>query len=353
MAGNKAKRSNKAGLEPGTLIHIGERRTEKTRLKLFDYSPEHLSEQELASVKESFPFRDTATVSWLNIEGLHDTALVGELGNYFGLHPLVLEDIVNTEQRPKLEDFENYLFTVLKMLYRDEDGEIVAEQISLVLGKNYVLSFQEGGGDAFGPVRERLRQNKGTLRKQGADALLYALIDAIVDNYFIVLESFGEVSNKIEESLIEEQGAELISSIKGLKSELLFIRRSAWPLRELVSNLQRTDSPLVGTSIRVYLRDVHDHAVQVMDSVENQRELLSDMVDIYLSNTSNRMNAIMKVLTIIATIFIPLTFIAGIYGMNFDNMPELRWRWGYFGILGVMASIGLAMAVYFKRKKWF
>ncbi|PVV84785.1 magnesium/cobalt transporter CorA [Dehalogenimonas alkenigignens] len=347
------KRSLKAGLEPGTLIHIGERRAEKTRLRLIDYNQNQLFERELESVEEAFPFRDTASVTWINIDGLHDTSLINQLGGHFGLHPLVLEDIVNTEQRPKIEDFESYLFIVLKMLYRDEDGEIVAEQVSLVLGRNYVLSFQEGGGDAFNPVRERLRQNKGTLRKQGADALLYALVDAIVDNYFGVLENFGEVSERIEENLIEEQTSELLGAIKRLKSELLFLRRSAWPLREMVSGLQHSESGLISPNTRLYLRDVHDHAVQVMDSVENQREVLSDMVDIYLSNASNRMNAVMKVLTIISTIFIPLTFIAEIYGMNFDNMPELRWRWGYFGILGVMAFLGLAMVAYFKRKKWF
>jgi magnesium transporter len=353
MVGTRTRRSQKAGLAPGTLIHIGERRAERTRLRLFDYDQSQLSERELGSVEEAFLFRDTATVTWINVDGLHDTGIIEQLGGHFGVHPLVLEDIVNTEQRPKLEDFESYLYVVLNMLYRDDDGQIMAEQVSLVLGQNFVLSFQEGGGDAFERVRERLRQNKGTLRKQGADALLYALVDAIVDNYFVVLEHFGEVSEEIEEGLIQEQPIETLVAIKSLKSELRFVRRSAWPLRELVSGLQHSDSPLIQVSTKVYLRDVHDHTVQVMDSVENQREMLSDMVDIFLSNASNRMNAVMKVLTIIATIFIPLTFIAGVYGMNFDNMPELRWSRGYFAILAIMAAIGLAMLFYFKRKKWF
>jgi len=353
MAGTRIKRSQKAGLAPGTLIHIGTRRAERTRLRLFDYDQDRLSEKELSSVEQAFPFRDTATVTWINIDGLHETGIIEQLGGHFGVHPLVLEDIVNTEQRPKLEDFESYLYVVLKMMYRDDEGEIVAEQVSLVLGKNFLLSFQEGGGDAFEAVRDRLRLNKGTLRKQGADALLYALIDAIVDNYFVVLENFGEFTDEIEESLIQNPTVEILSSIKNLKRELLFIRRSAWPMRELVSGLQHSESPLIRSNLRLYLRDIHDHAVQVLDSLDTQREMLSDMMDIYMSSVSNRMNEVMKVLTIIATIFIPLTFVAGVYGMNFDNMPELKWSWGYFAILGIMALIGLAMVGYFKRKKWF
>jgi magnesium transporter len=349
----RVKRSEKAGLPPGTLIHIGERRAEHTRLRLFDYDQIQLSERELASVEESFNFRDTATVTWINVDGLHDTAVIAQLGGHFGVHPLILEDIVNTEQRPKQEDFGTYIYVVLKMLFRENDGQIVAEQVSLILGRNFVLSFQEGGGDAFEPVRERLRQNKGTLRKQGPDFLLYALIDAIVDNYFIVLESFGEATEDLEETVLASPTTEILATIKNLKRDLLFLRRGIWPLREVVSGLRHSESPLIQQNTRLYLQDVYDHTIQVMDSIDNTREILSDLLDIYLSSVSNRLNAVMKVLTIISTIFIPLTFIAGIYGMNFDNMPELHWEWGYFGILAFMASIGLVMLAYFKRKKWF
>jgi len=352
MAGKRTRRSEKAGLAPGTLIHIGERRAERTRVRLFDYDQSKLTEKELGSVEEAFPFRDTATVTWINVDGLHETGIIEQLGGHFGLHPLVLEDIVNTEQRPKLEDFENYLYVVLKMLYR-EGGEIVAEQVSLVLGQNFVLSFQEGGGDPFDPIRERLRKNKGQLRKQGPDALLYALLDAVVDNYFIVLETFGEMTDELEESVLLSPTAEVLSTIKNLKRELLFLRRGIWPLREVISGLRHTESPLIHESTRLYFQDVYDHTIQVMDNVDNSREILSDLLDIYLSSVSNRLNEVMKVLTIIATIFIPLTFVAGVYGMNFDNMPELGWRWGYFAVLGVMTVIGLIMLAYFKRKKWF
>jgi magnesium transporter len=353
MTGTRARRSQKAGLAPGTLIHIGERRTERTHLHLFDYSESQLLERELASVEEAFPFRDTATVTWINIDGLHETGVIEQLGGHFGLHPLVLEDIVNTEQRPKLEDFESYLYVVLKMLYLEDGGEIEAEQVSLVLGHNFVLSFQEGGGDAFEPVRERLRKNKGMLRKQGADSLLYALIDAVVDNYFIVLESFGEVTDDLEENILLSPTAKTLATIKNLKRDLLFMRRGIWPLREVVSGLRHSDSPFIHDNTRLYFQDVYDHTIQVMDSVDNLREILSDLLDIYLSSVSNRLNEVMKVLTIIATIFIPLTFVAGVYGMNFDNMPELGWTWGYFAILAIMTGVGLTMLVYFKRKKWF
>ncbi len=354
MAGKRTKRSEKAGLAPGTLIHIGERRTERTRFRLFDYNDSQLIEKELGSVEEAFPFRDTATVTWINVDGLHETGVIEQLGSHFKLHPLVLEDIVNTEQRPKFEDFESYLYVVLKMLYRENGGgEILAEQISLVLGQNFVLSFQEGGGDPFDPIRERLRKNKGQLRKQGADALLYALLDAVVDNYFTVLESFGEITDDLEENVLLSPTALTLSTIKNLKHELLFVRRGIWPLREVISGLRHTESPLIHGSTRLYFQDVYDHTIQVMDNVDNSREILSDLLDIYLSSVSNRLNEVMKVLTIIATIFIPLTFVAGVYGMNFDNMPELGWRWGYFGVLGVMLAIGLTMLAYFKRKKWF
>jgi magnesium transporter len=349
----RVRRSDKTGLPPGTLIHIGERRSERTRLRLFDYDQAQLLEKELASVEDAFPFRDTATVTWINVDGLHDTGVIEQLGGHFGLHPLVLEDILNTEQRPKLEDFESYLYVVIKMLYLNPDGEIEAEQVSFILGNNFVLSFQEGGGDAFEPVRERLRQNKGTLRRQGADYLLYALMDAIVDSYFIVLESFGEATENLEETVMVSPTTETLATIKNLKRDLLFMRRGIWPLREVISGLRHSESPLIRQNTRLYFQDIYDHTIQVMDSVDNTREILSDLLDIYLSSVSNRLNSVMKVLTIISTIFIPLTFIAGIYGMNFDNMPELHWEWGYFGILAIMASIGLVMLTYFKRKKWF
>jgi len=339
-------------LPPGTLIHIGERRSEKTRLRLFDYDETQLLEKELGNVEEAFPFRDTATVTWINVDGLQDTGVIEQLGGHFGLHPLVLEDIVNTEQRPKVEDFESYLYVVLKMLYRDPKGEIEAEQVSLILGNNFVLSFQEGGGDAFEPIRERLRKNKGMLRKLGADSLLYALIDAVVDNYFGVLESFGDATDGLEESVLISPTTETLSTIKTLKGELLFLRRSIWPMREVVSGLRNSESSLIKGNTRLYFQDVYDHVIQVMDGVDNSREILSDLLDIYLSSVSNRLNEVIKVLTIIATIFIPLTFVAGVYGMNFDFMPELHWHWGYFIVLALMATVAVNLLLFFHRRKW-
>ncbi|MEN8614432.1 magnesium/cobalt transporter CorA [Dehalogenimonas sp. THU2] len=353
MTKQVVSQSHKAGMPPGTVIHVGKRRADKTRITVLDYDAGQFQERVLSTAAEACVFRDTATVTWINIDGLHEPAIIEELGRHFGLHPLIQEDIANTQQRPKLEDHDQYLFIVLKMLYRDEiENETVAEQVSLVLGSNYVISFQEGTGDAFGHVRERLRKNKGLLRKQGADTLAYALIDAIVDNYFVVLEGFGDVIDDLEENLLLSPTAETLSTIKTLKRELLFMRRGIWPLREVVSGLRHSDSPLIADVTRPYFLDVYDHTIQVMDSIDNSREMLSDLLDIYLSSVSNRLNEVMKVLTIIATIFIPLTFIAGVYGMNFDFMPELGWRWGYFAVLAVMGLVGLLLLLYFRRKKW-
>ncbi|MDV2990343.1 MAG: magnesium/cobalt transporter CorA [Dehalogenimonas sp.] len=344
--------SHKAGMPPGTVIHVGRRRTEKTRLNLIDYSTAEFQEKPLDDINETFALRE-GTITWINVDGLQDPAIIQRIGQRFGLHPLIQEDIVNTQQRPKLEDHEEYLFIVLKMLYRDEiEGETVAEQVSLILGRNYVISFQEGAGDAFGLVRERLRKNKGMLRRQTADSLAYALIDAIVDNYFVVLEDFGEITENLEENLLESPAEGTLSIIKNLKRELLFMRRGIWPLREVISGLRNSDSSLIHDATRIYFQDVYDHTVQAMDSIENAREMLSDLLDIYLSSVSNRMNAVMKVLTIIATIFIPLTFIAGVYGMNFENMPELGWEYGYFLILGFMSAVAIALLIFFRRKKW-
>ena len=345
--------STKAGTLPGTIIHVGIRRTEIPKIFLSSYDASQYQEKSLKDVAGEIESRDARSVTWINIDGLHEPSVIEQFGRHFELHPLIQEDIANTQQRPKLEDHEQYLFIVIKMLYRDTtEDEIVAEQVSLVIGNNYVLSFQEGGSDAFDQVRERLRKNNGVLRKQGSDALAYALIDAIVDNYFVVLESYGEITETLEENLLLSPTNDTLSVIKNLKRELLFMRRSVWPLREVIAGLRHSDSPLIHDTTRPYIQDVYDHTIQVMDSIDNSREMLSDLLDIYLSSVSNRLNEVMKVLTIIATIFIPLTFIAGVYGMNFTNMPELGWRWGYLIVLVFMAIVGLALLYYFRRKKW-
>lgn len=347
------KRSKKAGLPPGTLVHIGERKTEKIKITIMDYDETQFQVRETETLEECYPFKDRPTIIWINIDGIHEIETLEKLGDCFGLHPLTLEDILNTDQRPKIEDYGEYIFIVLKMLYPDDDtGEILSEQVSLVLGKNFVISFQEREGDIFNSVRERIRNGKGRIRKMGADYLVYSLLDSIVDNYFIILEKLGERIEFLEEKLIINPVPETINLIHKLKREMIFLRRSVWPLREVIGSIERGESSLIKGSTNIYLRDVYDHTIQVIDTIETFRDILSGMLDIYLSSVSNRLNAVMKVLTIIATIFMPLTFIAGIYGMNFKYMPELEWRLGYPVILLTMVSIGVLMLVSFRKKKW-
>jgi len=346
-------RSRKSGLPPGSLIHIGELKAERTRITIIDYSEERFQETEAKTVEECFPFKESPTVTWINIDGVHEPDIVEKIGNHFDLHPLILEDILNTGQRPKLEDLGSYLFIVLKMLYYDEtENKLTSEQVSLVLGANFVISFQEKEGDVFDPVRERIRKAKGLIRKNGADYLAYALIDAVVDNYFVVLEKLGEIVEDMETELIADPTSRTMQVIHVLKREMIHLRKSVWPLREVISGLERCESPLIKKKTGMFLRDVYDHTIQVIDTVESYRDMVSGMLDTYLSSMSNRMNEVMKVLTIFASIFIPLTFIAGIYGMNFQYMPELNWRWAYFGVLTAMSAVGLLMVFYFRRKRW-
>jgi magnesium transporter len=264
-----------------------------------------------------------------------------------------LEDILNTDQRPKMEDYGEYIYIVLRDLdYSDKSNEIEGEQISLIVGSNFVFSFQEREGDTFDPIRDRIRNNKGRIRKMGADYLAYALLDSIVDNYFIILERLGEKIEWLEEKLVTDPARETLQTIHHLKRELLFLRKGVWPLREVINSLARGESSLVTEPARVYLRDVYDHTIQTIDTIETYRDMVSGMLDIYLSSVSNRLNSVMKVLTIIATIFMPLTFLAGVYGMNFKFMPELEWRWGYPLVWLIMAGIGVSMLIYFRKKKW-
>lgn len=347
------KMSRKAGLPPGTLIHTGEKKAEAVKVTVIDYDEAGFREAEVSDIKECFVFRDKATVSWINVEGLHNVGIVEKLGDYYGFHPLALEDILNIDQRPKADDYGEYIYIVLKMFHPGWTDGIVGEQISLILGSNFVISFQEGiKGDVFDAVRQRIRAGKGRIRSMGADYLAYSLMDAIVDNCFIVLEALGEQIEELEEELASRPTSETVRALHRFKREMIFLRKSVWPLREVVNSLEKNDSPLIKEHTRTYLRDLYDHTIHVIDTVETLRDILSGMHDLYLSSISNKMNEIMKFLTIIGTIFIPLTFIAGIYGMNFDFMPELRWRWGYLLVLSVMLSVGVLMLFYFKKKKW-
>jgi magnesium transporter len=344
--------SKKVGLPPGALVHIGEKKADKARITIIDYDEVQFQEKDVEAIEECFPLKDKPAVAWINVDGIHQVEILEKLGDCLGLHPLVLEDILNTGQRPKVEDFGDYIYIVLKMFYSDENDEIAEEQLSLILGPSFVISFQEREGDVFSPIRERIRSARGRVRKMGADYLAYALLDSVVDNYFVVLEKLGEKIEFLEEELVTNPTTETLQVIHDIKREMVFLRKSVWPLREIISGLERGESALIQESTLIYLRDVYDHTIQVIDTVETFRDIISGMLDIYLSSVSNRMNEVMKVLTIIATIFIPLTLIAGIYGMNFQYMPELGWRWGYPLVWLVMLVIGALMLVYFRRKGW-
>jgi magnesium transporter len=347
------KTSQKAGMSPGTLVHIGEKKIEKARITLINYDPDRLEEKELKSIEEAFPYKDTPPVSWINIDGLHEVGIIEKIGTHFGIHPLTLEDIVNTDQRPKVEDFEDYIYIVFKMLIFDETTyHISAEQVSLILGPHYLISFQETEGDVFNFVRERIRKGRIHMRKSGSDYLAYALMDAVVDHYFLILEKMGERIEQFEERVHSEPTPEILRAIHDLKREVIYFRKQVWPMREVLNNLQKAVSPLVQDTTQVFIRDVYDHTIQVIDTIESFRDIIAGIMDLYLSMVSNRMNEVMKVLTIMATLFIPLTFIAGIYGMNFKFMPELEWKWSYPVLWVVLIIISGCMLLYFKRKNW-
>jgi magnesium transporter len=347
------KRRKQAGLPPGTLIYAGEKKTEKVRMTLIDYDEKRFQETEIEAIEQCLPYKDEPTVTWINIDGLHDIELVEKLGTHLGIHPLVLEDIVTVGQRPKLEDFEDYLFIIVKMITHDDaSGGLNAEQVSLIVGSNFIISFQEHEGDVFEPVRQRIRNKKGRIVKGGADYLAYALVDIIVDNYFTVLEKIGDRMESMDDQIVSNPVPETLQEIRELKREMIFLRKSVWPLREVISGMERLESKLIQKATGIYLRDVYDHTIQVIDTIEALRDMVSGHLDIYMSSISNRMNEVMKVLTIIATIFIPLTFIAGIYGMNFEFMPELKVQWAYPAVWGVMAAVTIGMVAYFRKKRW-
>ncbi len=331
------RRSRKAGLPPGSLIHVGEKKAEKTKITIIDYDGQSFRQKDVEDLTECFVFKETATVTWINIDGVHDPGIIGRLGECYGVHPLILEDIMNTAQRPKLEDMGDYLYIVLRMLSSakgERRGPVGAGQPDRRPEFRHLLPGGRQPGDVFDPVRERIRTGKGRIRKMGPDFLAYSLVDAIVDNYFGVLEKLGGQVEGLEEELVTDPGQKTLHDIHTLKREMIYLRKSVWPLREVISGLQRAESPLIKDTTGIFLRDVYDHTIQVIDTIETYRDMLSGMLDMYLSSVSNRMNQVMKVLTIISTIFIPLTFLAGVYGMNFKHMPELAWRYGYFVVLG-------------------
>ena len=315
------KRSIKSGLPPGSLVHIGQKPAREVKITAIDYSEADYQEKEIVSIDEGLIPKNNHGVRWLNIDGVHEPKIVEKIGTIFGLHPLVQEDILNTDQRPKTEDYSDYLYIVLRMFFL-KNNEIVSEQVSLILGTNYLISFQEDlEGDAFGVIRERLRTNKGKIRKLGADYLAYSLMDGVVDNYFVIVEKLSDRFDELEDTVVINPVPRTLKTLHELKSKMFLLRKSVWPLREVIDRLERGECELIKDTTRPYLRDIYDHTIQIVDNIDLFRDMLSTMLDVYLSSVSNRLNEVMKVLTVITTIFMPLTFIAGVYGMNFKYMP--------------------------------
>ncbi len=342
---------NKTGAPPGTIVYFGEDRTDKVKLTLIEYNDTEVIEKEFYALDECMNLINPKMVKWINVDGIHNVEMIERIGKQFNIHPLTLEDIANTSQRAKFEDFDNYVVSIMKML--NYDTELASEQLCVILMDGLVISFQEAhGGDAFDMIRNRIRSGKGRIRKMGADYLAYALLDAVVDCYFNILEKIGDKIELLEDDLITEPTKETMQKLHFMKREMIFVRKAVWPMRELINNFERSETELIKPSTDIYLRDVLDHTVRVIDTVETYRDLLSGMMDIYLSSVSNRMNEIMKVLTIITTIFVPVTFIAGVYGMNFENMPELKSQWGYTITWVVMITIIGSLLIYFRKRKW-
>ncbi|QNK78121.1 magnesium/cobalt transporter CorA [Winogradskyella sp. PAMC22761] len=347
---NHKKHTGKA---PGTLVYTGVKTDKLLQIESFDYTKETLNERVLTNIEEAKSFKNSNSVTWVNIDGLNAINEIENIGKQYELHPLVLEDIVNTTQRPKIDEYDDYLFIVLKMLYYDTDENIVIEQVSFVLGENYVLSFQESEGDVFDNVRDRLRIGNGRIRSLKSDYLLYALIDAVVDNYFSIIETLGNKIEDLETDLFAGNSRENINiEVQQLKREILKVRRAIFPLREIINRVEKGEHTLIYPKTITYYRDIYDHLIQVSENIDIYREMIWSLMDMYMTTISNKMNEVMKVLTIMSSIFIPLTFLAGIYGMNFEYIPELQHRNGYFILLGVMLLIFIALLIYFKRKKW-
>jgi magnesium transporter len=342
-----------AGMAPGSLVRTGEKKMDKPLITLISYSEKSYEERAIGLEDIPAPDGDPSSVQWINVEGLDDVDVLEQIGNRFGLHRLVLEDILSTDQRPKIEDYGSYTYVVVKVLTRDEArNELVTEQESLILGDGCVLSFAERDTDLFNPLINRLKNDVGRIRRTGADYLFYSLLDVIVDNYFVVLEDLGEGIEIAEDELVSNPTAGTLQEIHVLKRQMLYLHKAVWPFREIIGSLERGDIPWMKQSTEVYLRDLYDHVIQVMDNADTQRDILSSMLDIYLSSVSNRMNGIMKVLTIISTVFMPLTFLVGVYGMNLI-IPETRMPWFYPVLWVAMAGIAVTMMAFFKRKKWW
>ncbi|MFC1887374.1 magnesium/cobalt transporter CorA [Candidatus Cloacimonadota bacterium] len=353
MSEKYTKYSSRAGLAPGSIQYMGTRPDVVPEITIFHYDKNNFEEKQKCTIADIEALDLSKGMHWINIDGIHDDEMIEQIGRIFNLHHLVLENIIQTGQRPKIEDYDNYIFFLIKMLYfAPTGGFIEEEQVSIILGKNFAISFQEKPGDVFEVIRERIRDSKYRIRKQGSDYLAYSLLDSIVDNYFFILETLGDNIEIAEKEVFSKADSGTIKDIYSMKRKMIMIRKSIWPLREVVSSFIRSESILIDKLNYRFLNDLYDHIILLIDTIESFRDMVSGLLDIYLSSVSNKTNDVMKVLTIIATIFMPLTFIGGVYGMNFKNMPELYWPWAYFAVLGLMGVITIGMIIFFKRKKW-
>lgn len=349
---NKPK---KIGLDPGSLIYVGDKEKQPIHITLIDYTKDSFKEEKILRLEDLLAYKQSETTSWINIDGVHDISILEKIGEHFDIHPLTLEDILNTNQRPKLDEYSNYLYIVLRMFFFDnKEKSLKNEQVSFILTKNCLITFLEDAGDVFDPVRERLRKAATKMRELGTDYLAYALIDSIVDSYFHILEKIGEEVEGLEDALVLDPNKNDLQLIHLLRREMILLRRAIWPSREVISSMQRNENEFIEERTRIYLRDVYDHTIQVIDTIESYRDMVVGMLDTYLSSTSNKLNEVMKVLTVISTLFIPLTFLAGVYGMNFKSFPELGYDWMYpWGFWIITLFVVMGMAVFFKKKKWF
>ena len=356
MSRHPVRRSHKAGAPPGTLMHIGSQKTDVVSITVIDYNKDTFTEKACA-VADLGQYNNAETITWINVDGLHDVEILQQIGEQFGLDKLLLEDILNTNHRPKTEIFDDHIFVTIKMISL-ENRTITSEQVSFIMGTNWIISFQEAGGDVFEGIRDRLRKGTTEMRKRKVDFLLYRLLDVVVDNYFFVTEYFSDKNAELEQGIFKNPTPAALRELQTMKRQIVQFKRAVLPLREVAAGLQKDGGSFIEDSTLRYLRDLYEHIIQVNDSIDSQREVVASIMDLFLSGTNHRMNEVMKVLTVISTIFIPLTFIVGVYGMNFDesspyNMPELGWKYGYFIIWGVMLAILIGMVIYFRRKKWF
>ena len=354
MSDSATSVTHKAGLAPGTLIHIGEVLDKTTRVSVIDYNTDRLEEHLVESIDELLKYKTSDTTTWIHVDGLADVEIIEQIGAAFGIHQLTLEDIIHTSQRPKFEEYDDYLYIVLKHLEADDEFGLFYEQISILVLDNIVITFKEKSGELFQPILKRIKNTKWRFRGLGADYLAYAIIDTIVDQYFFLMDALDVATTSLEDTLLTSEPTQAsLQAIQGYKRKLINIKRYIAPTREMMSEILHSESGLIEEKTRIYFKDVSDHMLRVAESIDSYREILSSLLDIYISSMSNKMNEVMKVLTVFASIFIPLTFLSGIYGMNFEYMPELKWHWSYPALWGVFIVIVVLLLAYFRKKKWF